>query len=74
MFRTCERGEYKDASVGKRKPSPPLREVNVALNRSFTSLWRRVADLQFLQQKLEIDLFLLGRLNTQRFRVDDGAS
>ena len=57
-----------------RETSPALREVNAALNRSFTFLWRRAADLQFLQQKLEIDLFLLGRLNTQCFHVDDGAS
>lgn len=44
-----------------------LQDVEVGLNRSLTSLWRSVADLQFLLQKLEIDLFPLGRLKYTMF-------
>lgn len=45
----------------------PLKDVKLAFSRSRTFLWRSVADLQFLLQKLEIDLCPLGRLKYTMF-------
>lgn len=44
-----------------------FKDVEVSLNRSLASLWRSVADSQFLLEKLEIDLFPLGRLKYTMF-------